>query len=42
MENCLKKCGSQGTRASFSDIAATILSYLGVTGDIAGDAIEIF
>lgn len=38
----VKKCGSQGTRASFSDIAATILSYLGVTGDIAGDAIEIF
>jgi len=35
------KTGSVGTRKSFADIAATVLSYLGVDGDISGEPIEL-
>lgn len=38
----VKKTGSIHTRDSFSDIAATVMSYLGVKGDISGKAIDIF
>lgn len=38
----VKKCGSCGTRKSFADIAATVMSYLGVKGDLDGEALNIF
>lgn len=38
----VKKTGSIHTRDSFSDIAVTVMSYLGVKGDISGKAIDIF
>lgn len=37
----VKRTGSIGTRSSFSDIAATILAYLGVEGETAGCKIEL-
>ena len=33
--------GNLGTRSTFADIGATVLSYLGVQGEIAGNAIEL-
>ena len=33
--------GNLGTRSSFADIGATVLSYLDVQGEIAGEAIEL-
>lgn len=38
----VKAVGSHGTRESFSDIAATILTYFGITPKCAGKAINIF
>ncbi|MBO4902329.1 MAG: phosphopentomutase [Lachnospiraceae bacterium] len=33
--------GNRGTRATFADISATVLQYLGVANTIAGEAIEL-
>lgn len=40
--NRVKKTGSVGTRSCFGDIAATILQYLKVQGDVFGQAIDVF
>jgi phosphopentomutase len=33
--------GSLGTRASFADIAATVLAYFGLKGEVAGTALSV-
>jgi phosphopentomutase len=35
------KQGNLGTRASFADIAATVLAWFGLAGNIAGKALHI-
>ncbi len=37
----VKKLGSMGTRKSFSDIAATILTYLGIDGKVDGNFLDV-
>ena len=33
------KPGNLGTRKTFADVAATVLDYLGVPGDVAGKSL---